>query len=767
MARVEISSSSFLDLAGYQVTSATTIKEAYKLTDDQIETITGDLPANLRFAITLQRANDPQSLLDLPWGERQKKIKELSDSNTLWQEYGASQIDFDTAVGIIRNELGLTILDSTNSDLITSAESRTIWVELATSDDFEKLFSLRPFLFEVPDTPNIPLPGWDGNFRIDERINLDGIWLNLIAIIQPPAEDFAPETAYAPREGPQSIGNSEGLEIIPPDILADKFYNFPLGQSPQLLLGQIGLLATNIGEYTNNPELALQQSVDRYLSELGISNNPTITTIGELGLPNQSVLGERDLDVSVVAAINPTSNIHLYLGGFSGNSSNPLYSNSSIYTGLQSATWDKPETGAAVLSSSYFDIYFPSPNSPFNNAQKELYTDLALKGITYFTASGDKGSNTDSVFIENPLGDAITLANGLPNSSFINNAYAVSVGGTSLSSKSQAEKDLTLNSDEYVVSRNLVEAAKNGDREVIWGLIKGGLKSSWESLADGNLFIETVWNEYQLNNGALDNFFDNAAGSGGVDPLQSTPQYQQDYGLDPRTSDITNMPGRGIPDVAALAGGNLSYLIVDSTTDGTAGNGGTSAAAPLWASLAIQINAIFKDQGLPSLGYMNDLLYTAAAVAPASFQDVTYGNIKSSYASGGNYISSGSPITPTGFGYEAGDDYDLVTGLGSPNGVMLSRALTALAHQQLSDIDIPDFLQLNQNQAWISQSNQSLLFQPIARDSGQWEIRLGPDQVDSSSAIADAYGWTRRLAQQSLQADFSSELTTMFDSTLR
>jgi hypothetical protein len=35
--------------------------------------------------------------------------------------------------------------------------------------------------------------------------------------------------------------------------------------------------------------------------------------------------------------------------------------------------------------------------------------------------------------------------------------------------------------------------------------------------------------------------------------------------------------------------------------------------------------------------------------------------------------------------------------------------------------------------------------------------------VNSGSSIADAYGWTRRLAQQSLQADFSGELTTMFD----
>ena len=45
---------------------------------------------------------------------------------------------------------------------------------------------------------------------------------------------------------------------------------------------------------------------------------------------------------------------------------------------------------------------------------------------------------------------------------------------------------------------------------------------------------------------------------------------------------------------------------------------GTSAAAPLWAALVAQFNAIFQDQGLPPLGYMNDLLYIAAAVAPAA-----------------------------------------------------------------------------------------------------------------------------------------------------
>ena len=145
MGYTEIHSSSLLDLLGYRVTSAKTVQEAYQLSDEDITPLPSDVPP-LRVALTLRRANNPQPLLDLPWGERQNALKKLNDSNTLWKTYGASQEDFDTAVDIIRNELEITILDETNSDLITSAESRTIWLELKP-DDFQRLFGLRPFLF--------------------------------------------------------------------------------------------------------------------------------------------------------------------------------------------------------------------------------------------------------------------------------------------------------------------------------------------------------------------------------------------------------------------------------------------------------------------------------------------------------------------------------------------------------------------------------------------------------------------------------------------
>ena len=60
-------------------------------------------------------------------------------------------------------------------------------------------------------------------------------------------------------------------------------------------------------------------------------------------------------------------------------------------------------------------------------------------------------------------------------------------------------------------------------------------------------------------------------------------------------------------------------------------NGGTSAASPFWASLTTQFNAIFRDQGLPRLGYYTDLLYTAAVIAPGSFNDVQLGNNVNSF----------------------------------------------------------------------------------------------------------------------------------------
>ena len=299
------------------------------------------------------------------------------------------------------------------------------------------------------------------------------------------------------------------------------------------------------------------------------------------------------------------------------------------------------------------------------------------------------------------------------------------------------------------------------------------------SLSSMQLFIETVWNSYYVdgtfitgsgNNDFYTGYLQNSTGSGGVDPTQPVPWYQAAYGLMPITNDPYAQPGRGVPDVAAIGGGNLLYTVPDPNMIENTYQDGTSAASPLWASLAVQLNAIFNDQGLPNLGYMNDLLYIASAVAPASFNDITVGNNTSSflYATPGSYTTldfagtGNVGVDPTGFGYSAGYGYDLATGLGSPNGLLLARALTAIAHSQMSYADLPDILD-SSGSGWTSGTNQSLIFQTMSADGANVSIDIGASSLAYSSGASAAYAWTSGFAQQTLQADFDPALVLMFD----
>jgi hypothetical protein len=147
---------------------------------------------------------------------------------------------------------------------------------------------------------------------------------------------------------------------------------------------------------------------------------------------------------------------------------------------------------------------------------------------------------------------------------------------------------------------------------------------------------------------------------------------------------------------------------------------------------------------------MNDLLYIAAAVEPASFHDVTLGNNTNSRFLGGpyqTYAPDGTQIdiTPTGLGYQAGPGYDLATGLGTPNGVVLARTLTEIAHAETSFADQPAVLDQQQDGSWTSGANQSVLLQ------------------SRGGAGAGAYAWTNQFAELSLQAGFDPKLVLMFD----
>ncbi len=111
---------------------------------------------------------------------------------------------------------------------------------------------------------------------------------------------------------------------------------------------------------------------------------------------------------------------------------------------------------------------------------------------------------------------------------------------------------------------------------------------------------------------------------------------------------------RNYPDVAAESNTN-QYSCYDATCGG--GNGGTSFAAPQWASFIAMANEQAVSNGKSTLGFLNPALYALG--------------VGSTYTTDFHDITSGS-----NGGYTAVTGYDLVTGWGSPTGAALIDALT-------------------------------------------------------------------------------------------
>ena len=170
-----------------------------------------------------------------------------------------------------------------------------------------------------------------------------------------------------------------------------------------------------------------------------------------------------------------------------------------------------------------------------------------------------------------------------------------------------------------------------------WVLACGGtrLESS-----EGAITAETVWNDQSSGNGAT---------GGGVSVLFTPPPaWQTSAGV--AAIPGTPLSGRGVPDVSSLADPQTPYIVAQP--GGTGGVGGTSAAAPLWASLITLCNA-----SLPKpVGYLNPTLYQLPA---GTLRDIT----------------SGNNAAPGGEGYSAGPGWDACTGFGSPGASALLNAL--------------------------------------------------------------------------------------------
>ena len=119
--------------------------------------------------------------------------------------------------------------------------------------------------------------------------------------------------------------------------------------------------------------------------------------------------------------------------------------------------------------------------------------------------------------------------------------------------------------------------------------------------ADGTVAGETVWNDGGQG----------GATGGGVSDAFPVPDWQAHAGVPPRHG-AGGKPGRGVPDVAAVADPQTGYQVV---VDGQASViGGTSAVAPLWAGLVCRLA---QATGAP-LGLLQPALYAGAAAGRAA-----------------------------------------------------------------------------------------------------------------------------------------------------
>lgn len=179
----------------------------------------------------------------------------------------------------------------------------------------------------------------------------------------------------------------------------------------------------------------------------------------------------------------------------------------------------------------------------------------------------------------------------------------------------------------------------------------GATQLKGKSIKDGEVAVA----EPNASNHLLDFY-----SGGGFSNIFSRPAYQKasvEKYLDkyaPKYGDhVFNKTGRGFPDVAAM-GLNVTTIYEGQVL----GVGGTSASAPIFASLINLINEERIRCGKKTVGFINPVVYKH----PEMFQDITEG---------------GNPGCGTQ-GFPASPGWDPVTGMGTPNYERMKEVFLAL-----------------------------------------------------------------------------------------
>jgi subtilase family serine protease len=234
--------------------------------------------------------------------------------------------------------------------------------------------------------------------------------------------------------------------------------------------------------------------------------------------------------------------------------------------------------------------------------------------------------------------------------------------------------------------------------------------------SNSTIASESVWSDPN------DNFTNEqgVGGGGGLSGYFSLPGWQKGPGVQNSYSNGK----REVPDVTAGANNNYGYSIYCTVQAALCAStgwnqlGGTSAGAPLWAASAALINQYMQTQGKRSLGQMNPVLYrlSNAAHPYAPFHDITTGD-NLYYRATANYDMASGLGSPDVFNIAR----DLVINAGGTTTTSASTAVTtglALAQDAFQGANQTYWGTSSDGQAWGGDANSSTAFS-ITNNSGQ------------------------------------------------
>ena len=241
---------------------------------------------------------------------------------------------------------------------------------------------------------------------------------------------------------------------------------------------------------------------------------------------------------------------------------------------------------------------------------------------------------------------------------------------------------------------------------------------------------ETVWNwDVRYGPGA-----DGIGSSGGTSSYYAIPYWQTNVNMTARGGSTTY---RNFPDVALTA--DDVFVIADGGVQYN-GVGGTSCAAPLWAGFLSLVNQQAVINGHPVVGFLNPQIYNIAN--GANYTNCFHDTVT------GNNTWSGSPTQ-----YYATNNYDLCTGLGSPNGTNLINALTSAGvTNPLTHLSAP-----------LPPYGTTLSGLNGANPNGTWELFVQDSMALNSGGITN--GWILNITTASVIGSFADLALTMTPAT--